>query len=137
MIHARDAVDWARRNPESALHGELEWTNRKAADQWRVHQVRQLVALYVVQSGGQREFVSLSVDRKEGGYRVVDDVMRSVNLREIMLRDALDELQRVERKYRIVQGLERVWEEIAAARSDLSPSPGPRRGDDARPSASP
>ena len=57
----------------------------------------------------------LSIDRKAGGgYRKMSDVLKAPDLREIMLADALAELERVQLKYARVEELARVWAEAAA-----------------------
>jgi hypothetical protein len=52
----------------------------------------------------------LSIDRTEGGYRQIADVMSRQDLRKVMLDDALAELERTQKKYRHLQELETVWE---------------------------
>src|SRR5262245_56790617 len=91
LIVAETVVDWARKNPDSEIHGQLEWSDRKAADQFRLWQVRRLVAIHVVDTTGVRQVVSLSVDRSRpgGGYRELTDVLSSKDFHEILLEDAL------------------------------------------------
>jgi hypothetical protein len=111
MLVAEDALDWAKKNPKSALHKRLEWDDTKAGHQYRIWQVRQLIALHITYEDGERKFVSLTFDRSRqgGGYRNIDDVLRDQSLHEIMLADALSELQRVEAKYERVKELQPVW----------------------------
>jgi hypothetical protein len=115
-ICAPDAVRWAREHPESRLHASLQWDDAIAGEAYRVWQVRTLIAVHIVDAEGARRFVSLSIDRAEGGYRQISDVMRSRDMRAVMLSDALAELERVQRKYRHLQELDVVW----AARDKVS-----------------
>jgi Lon protease-like protein len=108
-ISAAGAVAWAAKNKQSHLYGALEWDDALAGHAHRVWQVRSLIAIHIVDTEGARRFVSLSIDRGEGGYRQISDVMSSADLRKIMIEDALGELQRMERKYKHLQELEVVW----------------------------
>lgn len=134
MLIAEDAVTWAAEHPGSDLHQALEWDGPTAAHQYRLHQVRCLVAVHVRDAEtGQRSMVSLVMDRKRdgGGYRRVGDVMRNRELREMALAEAHRELQRLQARYDHLTELAAVW--IAAERARR-----PRRppaGDDDRPSA--
>lgn len=112
LIVPGEAVVWARDNPGSDLHNALEWDDEAAGEQWRHWQVRRLVALHIISEEGDRQVVSLSTDRRRegGGYRHTDEVLAAPDLREIMLSDALEELQRVENKYRRLQELAAIWD---------------------------
>src|SRR5271157_5042806 len=87
LIIAEDAVDWAKSNPSSALYGALEWDDRAAGREYRIWQVRRLIAVSVTYADGQRQVVSLSIDRGRtgGGYRQLEDVLPDKGLREQLL----------------------------------------------------
>lgn len=124
MIIPDAAVDWAKANPASALHGALEWDDGKAGHQWRVWQVRRLVAVHLVDDAGERKFFSLSIDRAEkGGYRDLDDIARAPDLAAIMLKDAAAELKRVRKKYERVKGLAHIWAQIDALEQPVEKQP--------------
>jgi len=108
-INPAEAVEWARTNVDSHLHAKLEWDDSVAGEKYRIWQVRTLISVHIVDSEGARKFVSLSIDRKEGGYRPINEVLARIDLREVMLRDALEELERVQRKYQHLQELSEVW----------------------------
>jgi hypothetical protein len=111
LLHPRTVVNWAQDNVDSALHSALEWDNAVAGDAWRMQQVRQLIALHLIDASGGPRLVSLSIDRSHGGgYRVMEQVMATPDLREIALNDALAELRRVEEKHQHLIELERVWQ---------------------------
>jgi hypothetical protein len=76
------------------------------------------MALHIVYGDGTRKLVSLSIDRTKpgGGYRDVDDVLRSPALHDIMLADALKELERMEIRYEKLRQLKPVWREAAKVR---------------------
>jgi hypothetical protein len=118
LIHPAGAVRWARANPASKLYGALEWNDAVAAEAYRVGQVRSLIAICVVDASGDRTLISLSPDRVAGGYRPISDVLAAADLRDIMLTDALSELDRVKKKYDRLVELAQVWQaaEVAKAR---------------------
>ncbi|CAL8972873.1 hypothetical protein RHODGE_RHODGE_01028 [Rhodoplanes serenus] len=113
MLDPKDVVEWAEKNPDSALYASFEWRDDEAAKQYRLWQARRLIALHVVTETGERKTVSLTVDRSNGGgYRQIEDVVRVPALRETMLRDALSELRRVRAKYESLVELAAVFAEI-------------------------
>jgi len=109
-INPTDAVKWARKHTKSRLHDALEWDDAVAGERYRIWQVRALIGAYVLDvSTGDRQFISLTIDRSEGGYRPLSEVISSPDLREIMVADALAELERVQRRYQRVSELQEVW----------------------------
>jgi hypothetical protein len=114
-ISAPAAVRWARDNPGSHLHGTLMWANDVAAERYRVWQVRALISVHIVDKDGGRRFVSLSIDREDehgGGYRSVSEVMADEDLRDVMIKDALADLERVRVRYEKLTELAAVWVEM-------------------------
>lgn len=119
VLHPNDVVEWAKDNPGSLVYKSLEWDDKRAAEGYRLAQVRRLIQIHVVTEEYQPMVVSLSIDRKAGGgYRDMQDVGAKPDLRQIMLDDALAELERVKAKYSRLQELVSVWEatEQVAAR---------------------
>ena len=110
-----DIITWASENRESALGNYFVWDNEKAGHEYRLYQARKVIRIYLVKyDDGEPEFVSLSIDRHEpgGGYRRVEDVIKVPSLMEVMLADALKELERVRQKYNKVEALSSVWKAI-------------------------
>ena len=123
VINPAAAVAWARENKKSTLHANLEWDDGIAGERWRVSQVRQLIAIHIVDPDGGRRFVSLSIDRRHdgsNGYRSLDDVVARPDLREIMLRDALLDLERIQERYKKLTELQPVWEAAEQTRQKRS-----------------
>ena len=120
LLQVEAAVEWASENTDSALYKSLEWDNDKAGHEWRCHQIRRLIAIHVVNDDGVRQMVSLTIDRGDGGYRDLDAVMAVPDLRSILLRDALSELERVQKKYEMVSELAKVWEETRQVRREAT-----------------
>src|SRR5215472_14260297 len=110
LIRVAAAETWAKRHPRSQLHGELEWDNEVAGPLYRQQQIRELIAMYVLDDAGHRSVVSLSIDRSAGGgYREISEVVKLPNLREIMLNDALEDLRRLQQRYQRLTELAQVW----------------------------
>jgi hypothetical protein len=119
VINPSEVVQWARDNPGSRLHASLTWDNEAAAERFRIWQVRSLISVHIVDADGGRKFVSLSIDRAaghSGGYRPLGDVMDDETLREVLLKDALGELERVQKRFAKLQELSSVWGEIHKVR---------------------
>ena len=118
LLLVEDGVAWAKAHPKSELHSALEWDDKKAGHEYRIWQVRRLISIHIKNEVGVRTTVSLTIDRNNGGgYRDVSDVMKRPNLREVMLSDALDELERIQKKYDGIVELARVWEEADRVRN--------------------
>jgi hypothetical protein len=119
ILRADQIVKWARRNHNSALHKQFEWDDSKAAAEHRLWQARRLVQINIVSDGGAPMLVSLTLDRVKplGGYRGVDDVLASKELSNVMLADALLELERVRSRYERIKALTPVWDEVDAVKS--------------------
>ena len=120
LINPSAVVAWAQANPQSQLYGALEWDDKVAGERWRVSQVRHLIAMYVVDVEGSRQMVSLSIDRRHdgsNGYRPVGEVITQPTLREIMVQDALADLERVQARYSRLAELQSVWAEADKVRS--------------------
>lgn len=118
ILQPEVAVAWAEKHRSSALHSALEWNDEKAGHQFRLQQVRQLIIINIRNEEGVREAISLSVDRHQpgGGYRELHTVLASKKLREVLLSDALAELERVRLKYESLSELARVWSAVDQVR---------------------
>jgi hypothetical protein len=117
VIHPRAVLDWARKHKRSAIGKRLDWDDRSAAEKYRLQQIRYLIEIYVVDPYGGREFLSLSIDRPQGGgYRPVGQIQSRPELREILLNDAVDDLERLQRLYRTLPELRPVWTLVASLR---------------------
>jgi hypothetical protein len=120
LLQVDPVIKWAAQNPTSDLYQEIPWDDAKAAQEWRRQVVRKLIALHIVSIEGVRQVVSLSIDRTKpgGGYRGLNAVMAVPDLRSILLKDALAELERVRLKYQTVSELARVWEMVERVQAE-------------------
>src|SRR6516162_10215441 len=90
LIRPDRVLEWAKRNRKSRIASQLEWDDDAAAELHRLTQVRQLIAVHIVDSEGWRTEISLSIDRPTGGgYRNVDAILSNETLAAVMLQDAL------------------------------------------------
>ncbi len=126
FIKPASVVQWAKRHPESELHKHFEWNDRLAAEQHRLDQARQLIAVYIRNDDGHRMTISLIRDRHvSGGYRQLDRVLANAELRAMALRQALEEFQRWQERYQYLLELARIFEAAAVVRAEVMPAPPP------------
>jgi hypothetical protein len=114
LLVAERVHEWAEAHPESDVYKALEWDDEAAAYQHRLWQIRRLIAVHVTYEGGERKFISLSIDRSKdgGGYRDLDDVIKDRSLYAIALADALRELEHMQKKYEHLKELRPVWSAV-------------------------
>lgn len=123
ILRPRQIVGWAKDHPQSELYAAFEWDDRVAGDAYRLWQARKIIALEIRYEDGHRQMYSLSIDRvTDGGYRDVEVIMASANLRKVALHDALEELNRVRMKYEHLQQLAKVWQAIKTATTQAQQS---------------
>lgn len=119
LLVPEDVIKWARDHTKSMLHSHIPWDDAEAAHQHRLLVVRNLITLHIRREDGTPEIVSLSIDRPRagGGYRMVEEVLKSRDMTEVMLDDALRELERVRVKYGQLKALAGIWSELDKARA--------------------
>jgi hypothetical protein len=115
LVPPEAVVEFAR-DENTALHAEFEWDDTEAAHQFRLEQARKIIRLNIdvveTPNGNVRVpvYVSLVSDRRSGsGYRALSDVMSNAEMRTQLLQQAIDELQRVRRKYESLRELTPVF----------------------------
>jgi hypothetical protein len=116
LIVAERAEAWAASHPKSDLAKQLEWDNSKAGRLYRINQIRQLiVSLEITMGPTTRRFFSLSIDRHNamgGGYRDIEEIVRSKTLYDILLADALNDLRHMQQKYDRLTELKPLWDQV-------------------------
>lgn len=100
-----DIVEDAR-NPKSPLHPNFEWDDTLAARHYREHTARNLLGAIVRVSMNDeplsnpvRAFVNVNRGSADRSYMPVIVAMRDPDIRENVLRQALNELSRWKKKY--------------------------------------
>ncbi len=125
FVSPQRMVDVAE-DPNHPLHLYFEWDQSKAANAHRLWQARHLINHHHLvvedrQIDAVSTMTSLQVDRRSGlGYRFTTDVLARRDLREAMLSEALNDLNRVELKYRHLTELTDVWLAIDSANGDIA-----------------
>ena len=116
ILRPEDVVATAA-DPKSILHGQFEWDDGKAAQEYRLWQARHLIRVCVTiipqaESGEIRAYVSLKADREApgGGYRALVDVLKDDELRRQLLAEALEEMEVFRSKYRRLRELAPIFE---------------------------
>jgi len=126
VLRAGDVIEYAR-DPETALHQRFEWDDSKAATQHRLWQARELIRVVVktqpASDTSTRVYVSLTHDRRNdgGGYRTLDEVMRSKTMRKALLKQAHADMVRFEATYRQLSELASVISAMRSARKQHAP----------------
>lgn len=131
-IYARDgallpqAVVEAAKSKESALHSQFQWDDGKAAGQYRLEQARRLIRVAVtvipnISNKPMRQFVSISSLRHTGtgSYIAMVDVLSDEEQYAQARQDALEELLKLEARYRHIAEFQPIWDAINAAASEI------------------
>ncbi len=118
IVSPQEVLEEARKE-NSPLHSCFTWDNSVAGERYRLAQARVLLRVTVQYLPANKDrsptrvFVSLTPDRsRDGGYRVLADVLDDARLRDVMLADALNELGSFERKYKKLSELAGVFKAI-------------------------
>lgn len=126
QITAEELVEYARANPESALHRSFTWDDEEAAIKWRIEQAQQLLRSYKIRVDVEGEksitirgVVSLPSDRGETHlYRSTIRVLSDEDQTAEMMAQAKSELASFRHKYEMLRRLgkmPRVFEAIGEA----------------------
>lgn len=125
LLQPRDVVEEARKE-NSPLHSKFDWDDGKAAENWRLQQARYLITHVHVEIEGPDNkkrasdvFVSLSTDRRKGGYRLMQEVLVKRETRNQLIRDAITDMQSFETRYRTVRELVSVFSSMRKVREKL------------------
>lgn len=98
------------------LHKCFTWNNDEAAEQWRLHEARQLVLNIVVvneESEDKREPVRCYFKTDyDTGYKPTEIIVRRADEYQKLLANALKELQTFEKKYKTISELAELFEII-------------------------
>lgn len=104
LLRPVDVVEFAR-NENTALHSKFTWDDTKAAHEYRLWQARQLIAITITIETPtvpeHRTYVSIKEHRRtpDGGYRKTVEVLTEEQSRKLLLKQALDELKDMKRRY--------------------------------------
>jgi hypothetical protein len=108
----------AARNPKSPLHTAFTWDDKKAAQDYRLWQARELLVRFEMVDAGSGEpinlFLSLTSDRPtKAGYRFSKDVLADPDQRREWLLMAIADLESWRTSYAALTELKPVFAAIA------------------------
>lgn len=108
-LSAKGLLDESR--PEDApLHKEFEWNDGVAAENWREHQARHIIASILVipeKSEPVRGF--FKIERSDNRYESIQTILESRDKTNLLLEEAFREFARMESKFKSLDRLQRVW----------------------------
>jgi len=116
LLHPEKALAWARNNKGSALYKEIEWDDSKAAEAYRIEQVRNIIRVVVLPSEEVEEqkvrvYVSLPSDRVHGGgYRETRQAL--IKARQEMIDEALNTVLTLHVRFNHLPELSPLFEQI-------------------------
>lgn len=110
-LKTKDVYEYAKDNVDSELHSRFIWDTEKAAYEHNLEIARDLIQnytwRYVAQDNNPvetRKWVSIKSDRGEnGGYRRIEDVLKSIPLRNKLLEQARHDFDEWKRRYIVLE----------------------------------
>lgn len=105
----------ANRPEDAPLHGEFEWRDDIAAEEWRKHQARHLIncICYTVEKqDGDEQVRAFFTTSETNGYESLEAIIIAENKYKSLLTKALQELSAFERKYNALTELKPVFDAI-------------------------
>ena len=117
LLKPEAVVDFARKNPKSALHECFTWDDTEAAKQWRLSQARRIIRVCVIQlpqfEHHVKAFVSVPSDRNAGdGYRDVSSVMSAPLQRAQVIEEAMKRISKIRMSYSFLPELMPLFDAI-------------------------
>lgn len=111
-LTAKSLLD-ANRPKEAPLHGEFEWDDSKAAEQYREQQARHIInCLCVKPEKSDQEPVRAFFTISQPSYESISVILQSAEKHSSLLDLALKELNAFKAKYNTLTQLEPVFEAI-------------------------
>ena len=114
VLRPEDVVKFAK-DKNTSLHSHFTWDDTEAAKQHRLWEARTVIRCSVTVAPSDnkefRTYVSLKSDRGEegGGYRSTVEVLSRKESRDQLLKEALEELEGFEKRYRALAELSGVF----------------------------
>lgn len=114
-LSAKTLLD-ANRQEDAPLHNEFEWDNEKAAEGFRLSQARHIINCLCVKAEESptkepiRAFFKL--EKQESEYKSLDVILQNEDSYEELMKAALAELRAFEKKYKALESLAGIFDEI-------------------------
>lgn len=111
-LNAETLVEVSR--PEDApLHGEFNWDDEAAAEEWRKHQARHLInSIEIVVETREPVRAFYTLERKSSAYTSIMTIKSQPGSYQLLLKQARSELAAFRRKYRQIAELGALFEAI-------------------------
>ena len=106
----------ANKPKNAPLHAEYEWDNKKAAEEWRLHQSRHFInSLSIVTTVKEKETPvrAFFITTEANKYEPITAIVQEENKYNSLLSTALSELKAFERKYNTLTELTPVLQAIS------------------------
>lgn len=118
----------AARPKSSPLHNRFDWDDNEAAEKWRLHQARKLIRVVVEYIPADKSasdptpvFVALRTESSTGGgYRKMVDVLSDDQQRDILISQALADMETFRRKYRHLKELAAIFTAMESVKARVS-----------------
>lgn len=108
-LTAKNLLD-ENRPADAPLHGEFEWNDAVAAESWREHQARHIInCLMITPEKSEPVRCFFHIERKENTYQSITTILKSEQDTQKLLACAMNELMAIQRKYRALKQLQRVF----------------------------
>ena len=114
-LSAQTLLD-ANRQEDAPLHDEFEWDDEKAAEGFRLSQARHIINCLCVKAEESpakepiRAFFKL--EKQESEYKSLDVILQNEDSYEALMKAALAELRAFEKKYKALESLAGIFDEI-------------------------
>jgi hypothetical protein len=112
----------AAEDPDSPIHDDFEWNERKAAENHWKERARNLVNHIVVvrtyqepADEGLKAFVSIVVSEKKRAYVDIGTVKSDEEMRQCLIDDILSKLEVFKKRYAQITELDDIWAAIERA----------------------
>lgn len=121
---ASEVVEFARNNTQSMLHGQFEWDDSAAAEAYRLIQARNIIRMVVIYPPNDtrqiRAWISPPSLRTQpgGGYVPVAMALTNDGYLDQLRREAIAEIQRLQRKFHMIEELAPIFAAAAQAVSE-------------------
>lgn len=122
-LTAKDVVD-ENRPEDAALHHEFEWNDAIAAENYREVQASKLIrSICIVEEAQElKDPIRAFVTVESHHYEPLKTVISVQSKRDVLLRQALQDMQAFERKYRQLQEMAAVIKQMESTRQKLCES---------------
>jgi hypothetical protein len=101
------------KDPSNPLHKEFTWDDTAAAAKYRLEEARNLIRrVYVLLTPNQVKETRALVHIQPAGYKPIEVVLNSRELREQFLTDVIKELERIKMKAQHLTELASVWSAV-------------------------